>query len=240
MAENKKRFSFDDTEEENASIKDTQRNENKTDTFAFNKESTLSNDAKTEDSGDTMMPKKKKKRKLKKWQIAIIACVSVCIMFVIYVFVASNNDGPVYGDRCASLLAIDTARFIEIETAIKENPAIQDIKIELDCRILKMTITYPDNTKSEDAKNLAAAALHTFDDALGNVKEEGTVYSQLFGKANGKGQYNVEFYLKSNGDAGFPIFGTKHPSTDTIAFTGALPANQETTDKVLAPKEITE
>ena len=33
------------------------------------------------------------------------------IAFVVYVFIAGGNDGPVYGDRCASLIAIDKDKF---------------------------------------------------------------------------------------------------------------------------------
>lgn len=181
---------------------------------------------------EEVMPKTKKKLRLKKWHIALIILFTIFLAFIIYVFVATQNDGPVYGNRCASLLTIDNSKFSEIETTIKQNEAIEDIKIEVDCRIVKLSITYVDNTPAATAEELAAIALHTFDDAMGYQKDEGAGYSQLFGKANGKGQYNAEFYLRSSGDSDFPIFGTKHPSGDGISFTGVNPANQATTDAV--------
>lgn len=247
MTEKKKRFSFDDTEPVET-IKSEQEKklvqkpvESR---FEFDdKEKTFDDEDTTiiidgGNNGDGEMPKQKKKRRLKKWHIALIALVSIAIVFVIYVFMATQSDGPVYGDRCASMISLDNSKFAEIETKIKEDPTITDIKIEAECRILKMTITFADNTPAATAEELANKALHTFDDSIGQPKEDGAVFSQLFGKANGRGQFNVEFYLKSNGDTDFPIFGTKHPSSDTISFTGANPANQETTDKVLAPEEV--
>ena len=71
-----------------------------------------------------MKNKKKRKFKIKKWQIALIAFLSIIIVFVIYVFVAGGNDGPVYGDCCASLIAIDKSKFTGVEDAIKADPAL--------------------------------------------------------------------------------------------------------------------
>lgn len=249
MAEEKKRFSFDDENtieikkeelQPKAEVKSQEVLEEKK--FSFedekieeNMDPILEEDPEVMESlnGDESMPKQKKKFKLKKWQIALLALLAICIVFVIYVFMATRDSGPVYGNRCASLLTLDTNKFAEVEKTIEQQETIQDVKIEVDCRIIKMTIEYVDNTPAATAEELAATALHTLDDAMGATKEEGAVYSQLFGKANGKGQYNAEFYLKSNGDSDFPIFGTKHPSSDVISFTGSNPANQETTDKVL-------
>ena len=66
----------------------------------------------TDNGGDKFNEKSRRNAslKLKKWQIALIAFLSIIIVFVIYVFVAGGNDGPVYGDRCASLIAIDKSK----------------------------------------------------------------------------------------------------------------------------------
>ncbi|MFQ7172243.1 MAG: hypothetical protein ACLRQF_09260 [Thomasclavelia ramosa] len=45
-------------------------------------------------------------------------------MFVIYVFVAGGNDGPVYGDRCASLIAIDKVNLQELKMQSKQTQAL--------------------------------------------------------------------------------------------------------------------
>lgn len=255
MAEEKKRFSFDDENTIEIKKEELQQKpevkpepeitEDKKFSFEDEKiekdsmDSIIDEEPEVNESfdGDESMPKQKKKFKLKKWQIALLALVAIFIVFIIYIFVATRESGPVYGNRCASLLTLDNSKFAEVEKTIEQQEAINDVKIEVDCRIIKITIDYVDNTPAATAEELAATALHTLDDAMGATKEEGSTYSQLFGKANGKGQYNAEFYLKSNGDSDFPIFGTKHPSSDEISFTGANPSDQETTDKVLEAKQ---
>ena len=196
------------------------------------------NDSTSRDPGDKSMGKvKKKKRKLKKRYAVLLLLLSIAIVFVIYVFVAGGNDGPVYGDRCASLIAIDKDKFNSIEDSVKADPNINSINIEVDCRIIKISMNFVDNISSDNAKALAANALHTLDDALGQPKSEGSAYSELLGTANGRGQYNVEFVLTSNGDSNFPIFGTKHPSNDEISFTGANVVDQNATDRALKKDE---
>lgn len=176
----------------------------------------------------------KKKRRLKK-RYFLIFILLLIIAFIAYVFIAGSNDGPVYGNRCASLITIDKSKFNGIEEDIKSsNESINQVAIEVDCRIIKITMDFADNTKASDAKKLATSALHTLDDSLKNNKSnKESEYSDLLGMANGRGQYNVEFVLTSNGDTDFPIFGTKHPSSDEISFTGSDVVDQETTDQVL-------
>ena len=239
----RKRFSFDDEVDDTIDLsKDDLKNSSITNNDKPSNDNVFADedglDAKaypTDNGGDkSMKNKKKRKFKIKKWQIALIAFLSIIIVFVIYVFVAGGNDGPVYGDRCASLIAIDKSKFTGVEDAIKADPSVNSINIEVDCRIVKISMNFVDNTASYSAKQLATNALHTLDDALGNEKSnEQSQYSDLLGMANGRGQYNVEFVLTSNGDSNFPIFGTKHPSSDEISFTGTNVVDQETTDQVL-------
>ena len=179
------------------------------------------------------MGKGKKKRKLKKRWITLLLLFLIVIIFIIYVFVAGGNDGPVYGDRCASLISIDEDKFTSVKDSIKADPNINSIDIEVDCRIIKISMNFVDNITSDNAKQLATNALHTLDDALGQPKSEGSAYSELLGTANGRGQYNVEFVLTSNGDTDFPIFGTKHPSSDEISFTGANMIDESATNRAL-------
>lgn len=175
---------------------------------------------------------------MKKWPVILILLISIIIVFIAYVFIAGgSNDGPVYGDRCASLIAIDQDKFTGVKETVKANPNVNDINIEVNCRIIKISMNFIDNTPGATAKQLAVDALHTLDDALGQPKEEGKAYSNLLGSANGRGQYNVEFVLTSNGDSDFPIFGTKHPSSDEIGFTGANVIDQEATDRALKKGE---
>ena len=212
-----KRFVFDDE------IEDLQPSNIKEDTSkSLNKEEKLMKKSKQK--------KKSNKKKFKKRYLLLIL-LALIIAFVVYVFIAGGNDGPVYGDRCASLIAIDKDKLNNVEDSIKNSDSSVDtVEIEVDCRIIKITMNFIDNTTSDSAKQLATNALHTLDDALGNEKSQ---YSDLLGMANGRGQYNVEFVLTSNGDSNFPIFGTKHPSSDEISFTGTNVVDQETTDQVL-------
>ena len=212
-----KRFVFDDE------IEDLQPSNIKEDTSkSLNKEEKPMKKSKQK--------KKSNKKKFKKRYLLLIL-LALIIAFVVYVFIAGGNDGPVYGDRCASLIAIDKSKFTGVEDAIKADPSVNSINIEVDCRIVKISMNFVDNTSSDTAKQLATNALHTLDDTLGENKEEGRAYSNLFTTANGRGQYNVEFVLTSNGDTNFPIFGTKHPNSDDITFTGANVVDQAATDR---------
>lgn len=217
-----KRFSFDDDFENTSNVSVSQGQD------SLNDRSVTAN---SKNGKNKMKKKKKGKFKIKKWQIALIIFLLLIIIFIVYVFVAGSNEGPVYGDRCASLIAIDETKFDGIEDTIEADGNINSVNIEVDCRIIKISMDFIDNTTSDTAIQLATNALHTLDDSLGETKEEGSVYSNLFGTANGRGQYNVEFVLTSNGDSNFPMFGTKHPSSDEITFTGANVIDQTATDR---------
>ena len=217
-----KRFSFDDDFENTSNVSVSQGQD------SLNDRSVTAN---SKNGKNKMKKKKKGKFKIKKWQIALIIFLLLIIIFIVYVFVAGSNEGPVYGDRCASLIAIDETKFDGIEDTIEADGNINSVNIEVDCRIIKISMDFIDNTTSDTAIKLATNALHTLDDSLGETKEEGSVYSNLFGTANGRGQYNVEFVLTSNGDSNFPMFGTKHPSSDEITFTGANVVDQAATDR---------
>lgn len=230
----RKRFSFDDELEDTVEISRDTFDETSSTNRPSNDNIFVDDnkDYPTDKEDKSMKKKKKGKLKIKKWQIALIAFLSIIIVFVIYVFVAGgNNDGPVYGDRCASLIAIDKSKFSGVEETIKADPNVNTVSIEVDCRIVKISMNFVDNTTSDTAKQLATNALHTLDDTLGEAKEEGRAYSKLFTTANGRGQYNVEFILTSTGDSNFPIFGTKHPNSDEITFTGANVVDQAATDR---------
>ena len=120
-----------------------------------------------------MKNKKKRKFKIKKWQIALIAFLSIIIVFVIYVFVAGEMMDQFMVIVVLSLIAIDKSKFTGVEDAIKADPSVNSINIEVDCRIVKISMNFVDNTSSDTAKQLATNALHTLDDTLGENKEEG-------------------------------------------------------------------
>ncbi len=222
-----KRFRFDDEFEE-----DLQPLKTKEEPINNIEEKPVANSI-DRNNEEKSMGKGKKKRRIKKRWIALLLLFLIIIIFIVYVFVAGGNDGPVYGDRCASLISIDEDKFTSVKDNIKADANINSIDIEVDCRIIKISMNFVDNITSDNAKQLATNALHTLDDALGQPKSEGSAYSELLGTANGRGQYNVEFVLTSNGDTNFPIFGTKHPSSDEISFTGANIIDESATNRAL-------
>ena len=165
---------------------------------------------------------KKKKRKLKIWHV-------VLTLFV----VAVNNNGPVYGERCVKLLSVDKNAITQVESQIEQDENIQDVAIKVSCRTIKLTYQLSDNIQVDTAKFLVENSLHTFDDAMGQSKEDGAAWSQLLNKANGRLQYDLEIIVKSNGESDFPLFGTKHAGVDAITYTGQNVKDQASADKAI-------
>lgn len=235
----KKKFSFDDTIEydkneltPNNDLHATHlKKDNK---FVFNDDNEKE-DMSSNDNGDIKVKKgSKKKRKLKIWVIVLLAFIALVLAFILYIFVfAGNSDGPVYGDRCASMITIDKDKLAQGEAAIEANEQVTDVKIEVNCRTIKMTYTFVDNISSADAMSITESTLHSFDDTIGQTKDEGAAWSQLLNKANGRTQYDVDIILKSNGDANFPVFGVKHARVDAITYTGQNVKDQTSTDRAV-------
>lgn len=238
-----KKFSFGDTIEfdkkeltPNNDLHATQfKKDNKKNKFVFNDETVENESASSNKTGGSQLKKTgKKKRKIKVWVIILLAILALIVTFILYVFVfAGNSDGPVYGDRCASVLAIGEDKLSQGEAAIEANEQITDVKIEVNCRTIKMTYTFVDNISSTDAMAITESTLHSFDDTIGEVKEDGATWSQLFNKANGRMQYDVDIILKSNGDTNFPMFAVKHAGVDAITYTGQNVKDQSSTDSAL-------
>ena len=159
---------------------------------------------------DDEVKEKKKKRKLKIWHVVLTLFVVAVVAFFLYIFVFSgNNNGPVYGERCVKLLSVDKNAITQVESQIEQDENIQD------------------------AKSLVENSLHTFDDAMGQSKEDGAAWSQLLNKANGRLQYDLEIIVKSNGESDFPLFGTKHAGVDAITYTGQNVKDQASADKAI-------
>ena len=170
---------------------------------------------------------KKKKRKLKIWHVVLTLFVVAVVAFFLYIFVFSgNNNGPVYGERCVKLLSVDKNAITQVESQIEQDENIQDVAI-------KLTYQLSDNIQVDTAKSLVENSLHTFDDAMGQSKEDGAAWSQLLNKANGRLQYDLEIIVKSNGESDFPLFGTKHAGVDAITYTGQNVKDQASADKAI-------
>lgn len=234
----KKRFSFDDEDE----IVETRVPENKPKKKDFSFDDTIDDarevftfkkDSNTNKAKNSVKKKngKMKKLKLNKWKVGLLAFLVIVVVFIIYAFVASGNDGPVYGDRCASLLSIDEKKIKDVESQIQADDLVESIKIKVECRIIKFEITLVEGATVQNGQDVSINAVTLLDQTMGYEKYEGSVYSELFNIANGRGQYNAEIIVTGGGE-GFPIHGTKHPSSDEISFTTSLPKDEETTNEV--------
>ena len=187
----RERFSFDDTIEfDKDELKpNNDIHANHTGKFTFDDEVKEKKVAKP----------KKKKRKLKIWHVVLTLFVVAVVAFFLYIFVFSgNNNGPVYGERCVKLLSVDKNAITQVESQIEQDENIQDVAIKVSCRTIKLTYQLSDNIQVDTAKSLVENSLHTFDDAMGQSKEDGAAWSQLLNKANGRLQYDLEIIVKSN------------------------------------------
>lgn len=237
MAQEKRRFAFDDEDEndeveiieEEVIIPSEPIKEEVLEDSSMDEKIEIE-----EPRGEETLKKKKRKFKLKIWHIVLLVFVLIVGIFFTYIFASTSNDGPVYGDRCAVLVEVDETKFNEVAQQMIAVDGIQFVEIKKDCRIIDILIAYDDYVGAADAQELARQTLQTLDLALGQEKEnEEDPYSKVFGFANGRGQYNVNFRLRSIGASPeFPMFGTKQPKEGDIVFTMSTPANQETTDKV--------
>lgn len=236
MAQGKKRFSFDDEvdRQDDNVVEPVLPKEEILDDKVYSDVSEDKNIKMEEPREDKKMKKKKKKFKLRVWHIIGLVTLLIFGLLLTYIFMSTNNDGPVYGDRCVGLITIDENSFITVEQEMVAVDGIQSVDITRNCRMIDMVVTYDDYVSADDAETLALHALHILDVALGQEKENvEDPYSIAFGFANGRGQYNVNFRLRSAGEnADFPIFGTKQPRIDEVSFTRASPVDPETTDRV--------
>lgn len=177
---------------------------------------------------------KKKKRKLKRWILIIGVIVALLLGSLIISSISSGNERePVYGNRCASLLTVDKNKYQGVIQTVTAKKQITDMKIRVECRLIKISLTFAPTIKADLAQKLAVNALHVFDDSQGQTKTG--VWSSLLSKNGDKQQYNVEIILESSGNLpGFPMFGTKHPMYDEISFSTTKPVDQATTDAIKA------
>ena len=71
---------------------------------------------------------------------------------------------------------------MQLDTQIEQDENIQDVAIKVSCRTIKLTYQLSDNIQVDTAKSLVENSLHTFDDAMGQSKEDGAAWSQLLNK----------------------------------------------------------
>lgn len=231
-----KRFHFDDEDD----FQEDSYQESKIDESQEIKEDTSyqqvdTNDYDEEDINDEeeAMPKKKKKFVWKWWHYLLIIFVTLMIIFAGYLFLASRNDGPVYGNRCEGVVGIPVdAKESTIDAIKKEYPDdIQNIDIEIACKQVKIDIMFKDGMDTDKAKSIAEKTAQKLDELVGKTKEDGKTYSTLFGYIDNVAQYEVNLYLYSQSSEDFPIYATKHVQNDEFSYTLASIKDQESYQK---------
>lgn len=185
-----------------------------------------------EEDIEPMVKKKKGKFVWKWWHYLLIALGVLFILFMVYIFILSSNDGPVYGNRCEGIVEISKdLKTAAIDTAKKDHSEIKDIDIEIACKQLKIDITYQENMKAKDAEKIAEDVVLTLDKLVGKPKENGKTYSTLLGKIDNVSQYEVNLFLVSEKSEDFPIYGTKHVQNDEFSYTLASIKDKDSYEK---------
>lgn len=178
-------------------------------------------------------PKKiKKKKKLKPWVIVLLTILLICLIFVGYVFLLANNDGPVYGSRCDGVTTVNIdARNNTITQMKKKYSQIKDLTIEVTCRQIKIDITFEDKMSTKKGISIGEEVVKTLDKEVGLDKDEGKTYSQLFGYLKNEAQYDCQLILMYNDSKDYIIYGTKHHNADKFSYTYSSVKDEDSKEK---------
>lgn len=184
---------------------------------------------------DTMAKhKNKKKLKWHWWYYLLIIILVLCLAFGIYILIKSNNNGPVYGDRCEGLVSVSKDLITSTEDTIEQKySSITDLDLSIECRTLHVDIQFSEGMDTETAEEIAEETVQTLDELVGESKEEGYTYSNLFGTIDGETQYEVNVYMTSENSEDFPIYGTKSVQSDEFTYTLASVTDEESAQKAL-------
>lgn len=230
-----KRFEFDD-EEDAKSISDEsyidELEKRKVEQSQQIKTSSLKEDKFiSEEKEDTQVAQKK--RKLEWWHYVLIGFGALIIAFVLYIFVLTNDEGPIHGNRCEGLTTTLTEnQFNDVSSQMKKKYSeIQDLTLVVECKQLKVDILFKDKMNTDKAKKIAEETVKTLDKIVGKPIEKGKTYSSLFGLEQKEPQYEVNLILDSSNSKDFPIYGTKHVSKDSFSYTLSSVKDKESYDK---------
>lgn len=173
-----------------------------------------------------------KKKKLKPWVIVLLGLVLVGLVFVVYLFTLTNNDGPVYGNRCEGVTAVNIdARNNTVSMMKSKYSDIKDLTIEITCKQIKVDITYIDKMDTKKAIEIAEETVKTLDEQVGLPKDNGKTYSHLFGYVKNEAQYDCQLILMSKDSKDFTIYGTKHHSLDEFSYTYSSVKDEDSKNK---------
>lgn len=176
----------------------------------------------------TKKKKSTKKSKFKAKYLVPVIFVLVVAVVALSVFMSLGQDGPVYGERCANVTSVSESDLDSVENSIPQSlDTVEDLLIEINCKTMAIDVTMAEGASKEDVTEACESILLAIDEAVGLSKSNSeSKYSDLFGTYNGKTQYHVDFTIEGSDDL-FPIFASKHPSSDTINFTYNEARNEE-------------
>ncbi len=172
------------------------------------------------------------------WHYVLFALLVLVLIFAGYIYAVTNNDGPVYGNRCEGVVAIPVdAKTSTIEQMKKEHKDIVELEIEIVCKQIKFDIVFKEGTKTKNAIKIAEQVIKAFDSEVGISKDENKTFSNLFGSIDNEPQYEINVCLECDGNKDFPIYGTKHVQRDKITYTYAKITDQDSYDKAVSTLE---
>lgn len=186
-----------------------------------------------DDKEEKSMSKKKKKFVWKWWHYLLILFAVLAIAFAVYIFMASQNNGPVYGNRCEGVEVISKDEQSSTIAIIKEKyqDEIEELNLSTECRQLKVDIVFKAKMDTKKAQKIAEETVQTLDKAVGKNKADDKTYSELFGTINGETQYEVNVFMTSQDSEDFPIYGTKSVKSDSFSYTLASVKDEESAQK---------
>ena len=182
--------------------------------------------------------KKNTKKKFKTIYLVPVIFLLVVVAIGLSVFQSLFQDGPIYGERCTGVTEIATEDVEVAQSSITSNySSIDELQIEVKCKTIAVDLVLKEGANEQSVSEICDAILTAIDEEVGLSKSNSeSKYSDLFGTYNGKTQYHVDFIIEGSEDI-FPIFGTKHPSTDEITYTYNTPVNQELVDELTQTEE---
>ncbi len=183
-------------------------------------------------------PSKEPKKKIQTKYIVLGIVAVLVLAFGIYLYSALKDEGPVYGDRCEGLVAVQKSVLDDTMNEAKSKySSIASIDIETACKQFKVDIVFNNGTSAKTAEEVSKEVVKILDSKGGQSAYEGSSYSELLNKHNGVKQYEVNFYLTGGNDTDYPIYGTKQAGKDDIGFTLSSVKDQETTNKAKATEQ---
>ena len=189
-----------------------------------------------------MQENQTKKRKTNKKKFKAIYLVPLIFVLVVIIvgfslFQSLFQKGPVYGERCAGVTEVSQENMTNLEASIKsENSSIEKILIEVNCKTFAIDLKLTTGLDKDQITELCENVLLAIDQKVALSKSNSeSKYSDLFGTYNGKLQYHVDFTIEGSDDI-YPIFASKHPTSDTINFTYNEAINPDLVDELTNPE----